>query len=103
MTSVISCSSYSLNIDSFTLQDEEFVADVVQDVLMKDKATSSLIGGGNLSTTRVNVFRLKQSLDDPTVLCWRPWHIAGNEWPFIFILKLAEGKLLASKDLGASV
>jgi hypothetical protein len=26
-----------------------------------------------------------------------------DNWPFIFFLKLAEGKLLSNKDLGASV
>ena len=70
---------------------------------MKDPAANSLIGGGHQSSNKLNVFRLKQSLDDPTMLIWRPWHIAGNEWPFIFFIKLAEGKLLPNKDLGASV
>jgi hypothetical protein len=85
------------------LQAGEFVQDLVQDVLLKDKAASSLLDERDLRYTKINVFRFKQSLDDSTLLFWRPWHIAGNEWPFIFFLKLAEGRLLANKDLGASV
>jgi hypothetical protein len=69
---------------------------------MKDPAASSLISGSNLVTTKVNVFRLKQSLDDSSLLFWRPWGMT-DEWPFIFILKLEKGKLLFNKDLGASV
>ena len=76
---------------------------MVKDVLIKDPTASSLIGGDLCDDYFVNVFRLKQSQDDPTLLFWRPWHIAGNEWPNIFFLKLFEGKLLVNKDLGASV
>ena len=44
------------------------------------------------------------SLDEPKLLFWRPWGICNEkEWPFIFFLKLADGKILANKDLGASV
>jgi hypothetical protein len=85
------------------LQAGEFVQDLVQDVLLKDKAASSLLDESDLSNTKINVFRFKQSLDDSKLLFWRPWAIAGNEFPFIFFLKLAEGRLLANKDLGASV
>jgi hypothetical protein len=88
------------------LQVEEFVQDVVQDVLLKDKAASSLLDERDLRYTKINVFRFKQSLDDSTLLFWRPWAMNKFneiEWPFIFFLKLAEGRLLANKDLGASV
>jgi hypothetical protein len=37
------------------------------------------------------------------MLFWRPFDLHKGEWPFIFFLKLEEGKLLANKDLGASV
>ncbi len=84
------------------MQAEEFIADVVQDVLLKDKAASSLVNKSDLSNTKLNVFRFKQSLDDSTLLFWRPFAVE-IEWPFIFFLKLAEGRLLANKDLGASV
>ena len=71
---------------------------------MKDPTASSLIDGGNLSTIKVNVFRLKQSLTDPMLLFWRPFSIhAYKEWPYIFFLKLSGGKLLVNTDLGASV
>jgi hypothetical protein len=70
---------------------------------MKDPSASSLIGGGNLTNIKVKVFRFTQSLDDPTMLFWRPRSISGGEWPVIFFLKLAEGKLLTNKDLEAAV
>ena len=69
---------------------------------MKDPPASSLIGGGNLTNIKVKVFRFTQSLDDPTMLFWRPWD-TEVEWPVIFFLKLAEGKLLTNKDLEAAV
>ena len=76
---------------------------MVRDVLIKDPTASSLIGGLYLKLFKINVFRFKHSLDDNTLLSWRPWNIAGNEWPYIFLLKLSEGKLLVNKELGASV
>ena len=80
------------------------VYDVLQDVVMKDKTASSLISGELYDDDKVNVFRLKQSLNDSRLLFWRPWGIFNEkEWPFIFFLKLADGKILANKDLGASV
>jgi hypothetical protein len=42
-------------------------------------------------------------LDDPTFLFWRPWNIQSGEWPFIFFLKLDEGKLIANEDLGTPI
>jgi hypothetical protein len=71
---------------------------------MQDHSASGIIDTRSLSTIKVNVFRFKQSQDDPTLLFWRPWAIKqGGEWPFIFFLKLEEGKLLPNKDFGASV
>ena len=70
---------------------------------MKDPSASSLIGGGYLTNIKVKVFRFTQSLDDPTMLFWRPWDIVYGEWPLIFFLKLTEGKLLINKDLEAAV
>ncbi len=69
---------------------------------MQDHSASGIIDTRSLFTIKVNVFRFKQSQDDPTLLFWRPWYIKG-EWPFIFFLKLEEGKLLPNKDFGASV
>ncbi len=57
---------------------------------MQDQSARSLIDKDSLATIKLNVFRLKQSQDDPTLLFWRPFEIY-NEWPFIFFLKLAEG------------
>ena len=74
---------------------------MIKDVLMQDPTARSLIGGGDL--TKINVFRFQKSLDDPTLLFWRPYSIQFGEWPYIFFLKLVEGKLLLNKDLGASV
>jgi hypothetical protein len=37
------------------------------------------------------------------MLFWRPFEIYKGEWPFIFFLKLEEGKLLPNKDFGASL
>jgi hypothetical protein len=70
---------------------------------MQEPTASRIIGADNLSYYEVNVFRLKQSLDDPSMLYWRPYAIHYGEWPFIFFLKLDEGKLLPNKDLGESV
>ena len=53
----------------------------------------------DLSKIKVNVYRFKQSLDDPTFLFWRPHSIAAGEWPFIFFLKLLEGEVFPNKDL----
>ena len=101
---MISCKFYNILIDSFTLQEGELIKDVLKYVLMQDPSATSLIGGGNLTNIQVIVFRLTQSLDDPTLLFWRPFSIKKKgEWPNIFFIKLTEGKLLASKDLGASV
>jgi hypothetical protein len=69
---------------------------------MQDHSASGIIDTRSLSTIKVNVFRFKQSQDDPTLLFWRPCDIE-DEWPFIFFLKLEEGKLLPNKDFGASV
>ncbi len=69
---------------------------------MKDQSAASLIGAGNL-TNEINVFRFKQSLDNSTLLFWRPWYISGGELPFILLFKLAEGRLLPNYDLEASV
>ena len=76
---------------------------MVRDVLMKDPTASSLIGGRYTSTSEINVLRFKHSLDDNKLLFWRPGFIQGGEWPYIFLLKLSEGKLVANKELGASV
>ena len=90
-------------VNSFTLKEGELIKDVFKDVIMKFHWASSLIGGGNLSESKVNVFRLTQSLDDPTVIFWRPYRICEGEWPYIFFLKLMDGKLLPNNDLGASI
>jgi hypothetical protein len=37
------------------------------------------------------------------MLFWRPYDLDKGEWPFIFFLKLEEGKLLPNKDFGASL
>jgi hypothetical protein len=70
---------------------------------MQDQLARSLISASNLANVKANIFRFKQSLDDPNLLFWRPLDIQGGEWPFIFFLTLEDGKLLPNKDFGASV
>jgi hypothetical protein len=36
------------------------------------------------------------------LLFWRPW-ILEKEWPYIFTLKLDEGKLIANTELGKAI
>ena len=70
---------------------------------MLDQTTRNVVDG-SLANIEVNVLRFKQSLDDPTLLFWRPWGIKNyGEWPYVFFLKLEEGRVLASSDLGAPI
>ena len=83
---------------------------MVKDVLMKDPTAYHLISGEDdptayslivkdyLSSIKVNIFRFTQSLDDPTLLFWRPFALDDKEWEYIFFLKLTEGKLHPYKD-----
>ena len=94
MPSVISCKLCNITIDSFIAEEGELINDVVRDILLKDPRARSLIGGNDL--TKINVFRLKKSLDDPTLLFWIPFNLDAGEWPYIFFLQLSEGKLLTN-------
>ena len=87
-------------VDNFTLKEGELIKDVFKDVIMKDQSASSLIDEDYIDY-KFNVFILTKSLDDPTVIFWRPYGL--EEWPYIFFLKLMDGKLLPNNDLGASV
>ena len=63
-------------IDKFKEQGKRVVVkDVIKDVLMKDLAANKTISESTILDDQdiVNVFRFKQSLDDPTLLFWRPW------------------------------
>ena len=75
---------------------------MIKDVLMQDPTARSLICVSDLTNINVNVFRFKHSLDNPTLLFWRPCEINQGEWPYIFFFTLAEGKLLPNNDLGAT-
>ena len=75
---------------------------MIKDVLMQDPTARSLIRVSDLTNINVNVFRFKHSLDNPTLLFWRPNAIIDGEWPYIFFFTLAEGKLLPNNDLGAT-
>ena len=66
---------------------------------MINKAAKKEIGETSIDDVEVNVFRFRQSLDDPTLIFWRPWEIA-KEWPYIFFLKINEGKLTINEDFG---
>ena len=101
MLNVIGCKTFKLNIDSFILEEGELFSDVIKDVLLQDQTARSLIFAGNLSNSKINLFRFKQSLNDPTLLFWRPFSVK-NEFPFIFFLKLSEGKLLPNTEFGDS-
>ena len=37
------------------------------------------------------------------MLLWRPWEIKEREWPYIFFLKLNEGKLTTNSDFGTPI
>jgi hypothetical protein len=53
---------------------------------------------------KVNIFRYKQSLDDATLLFWAPWSIkTQGDWPYIYFLKLEEGKVIVNTDLGKAL
>ena len=71
------------------MQEVEFINDVIVDVLEKNKVASYLIQVvRNIPfEAKVNIFRYKQSLDDPTLLFWRPANI-GQEWLLMYFLKL---------------
>ena len=48
-------------------------------MLIKDEAASSLIGEEFYDDYIVNVFRFKQSLDDSSMLFWRPFGLDEGE------------------------
>ena len=75
------------------------IKDVINDILMINQAAKKEIGETSIDDLEVNVFRFRQSLDDPTLIFWRPWEIA-KEWPYIFFLKINEGKLTINEDFG---
>ena len=47
---------------------------------MQDQAASTLIGGGSLTTIKANVFRFTQSLDDSSMIFWRPYNLNEGEF-----------------------
>ena len=51
------------------------IKDVIADVLLKDPTANNLIQIASLSPVKINVFRYTKSLDDPTLLFWRPYDI----------------------------
>ena len=84
------------------------IENVIKDVLMKNEEAKKICQDTiNVSKTTVEVFKLRQSLDDPTLLFWRPNDIRisekGQEWPYIFFMKLDEGKLLTNSALGTPI
>ena len=86
------------------------IKDVIADVLWKNPIASNIISlslnksasDDDQNQINVNVFRYKQSLDDPTLIFWRP-SIANGEWPFIYVFKLVEGKVVVNTDLGSPI
>ena len=85
------------------MEEGEFIKDVITDILLKNPKASNLIKRASLAQIKVNVFRYTQSLDDSTLLFWRPFSINHGEWPYIYFLKLKEGKLTANTDLGSPI
>ena len=84
------------------------IENVIKDVLMKNEEAKKICEDTiDAPKVTVKVFRLRQSLDDPTLLFWRPNDIRktekGQEWPFIFFMKLDEGKLLTNSALGTPI
>ena len=87
------------------------IKDVIADVLWKNPIASNIISlslnksasDDDQNQINVNVFRYKQSLDDPTLNFWRPWAINKGEWPFIYVFQLIEGKVVVNTDLGSPI
>ena len=61
--------------------------------------TALAIFAESLNEINIQVYRLGKSLDDPSLVFWRPYAVKDGEWPFIFFFKLKEGKLITSGDL----
>ena len=87
------------------------IKDVIADVLWKNPiainiislSLSDSVSDDDQNQINVNVFRYKQSLDDPTLIFWRPWAINKGEWPFIYVFQLIEGKVVVNTDLGSPI
>ena len=87
------------------------IKDVIADVLrknliarnIKSLSLSDSVSNDDQNQINVNVFRYKQSIDDSTLLFWRPWSIIKGEWPFIYVFKLVEGKVIVNTDLGSPI
>ena len=80
------------------------IKNLIKDVLLKDPNSNALIlKDYDESSSKVKVFRLKQSLDDPSLLFWRPFNLKNGEWQFIFFLKLIEEMLLPNTDFGQAI
>ena len=77
--------------------------DVIADVLLKNQKANYLIKRASLVQIKVNVFRYTQSLDDSTLIFWRPRTIRNGEWPYIYFLKLEEGRVIANTDLESPI
>ena len=70
---------------------------------MKNPKASYLIKRASLAQIKVNVFRYTQNLDDSTLFFWRPFSIHHGEWPYIYFLKLEEGRVIANIDLESPI
>ena len=75
---------------------------MIVDVLLRNPTVKNIIQSAGFIQTKVNVFRYQQSLDDSTLIFWRPFY-SQKEWSFIYFLKLVEGKVIANLDLGAAI
>ena len=76
---------------------------MIADVLLKNPKASYFIKRASLAQIKVNVFRYTQNLDDSTLIFWRPNKIGNGEWPYIYFLKLEEGRVIANIDLESPI
>ena len=76
---------------------------MIADVLLKNPKASYFIKRASLAQIKVNVFRYTQSLDDSTLIFWRPRIIRNGEWPYIYFLQLEEGRVIANTDIESPI
>ena len=80
------------------LEEGEIIQDVVREVLLLDERAKIAIDPNDIENINFHVFRYNQSLDDPSVIFYKPWDVQ-EEWPYIFFLKLEDGKVLVNQDM----
>jgi hypothetical protein len=65
---------------------------------LADQTTLAIVEE-NLNEINIHIYRFGKSLDDPSLVFWRPYSVKHGEWPFILFFKLVAGKLITDGDL----